>query len=351
MLGPRLWSLRSLLRSRSSRHSARRNWRSHGALSGGWRCVPSIAGDEGRDVDQRGRVRAALERLGLHTAEREECVLALVDASDPNPFAPLARAGLTFDAGASTQQIFRVIAPRLGKQRIDREARDQIMLPLREVGVLGVAYADIENRLVVPNYWKPKSPNNVYVVTDEFKALLAVADAAFEDQLAAWVDSSDQRIVRMATAEAAAAAAHEDVRLVPLTIEHYCSAALDDYDVVFTDDADARNQTDWSDNIETLGLPLGLSSRWPDIILREPTTGHFWIVDCVDSDGEIDTVRKAEIESAFEARGHVIDGFTTVYRTVSRFAQRQRSEDNIAVDTYVWVMEIGGAHWLKRAFG
>ncbi|MGH9153733.1 MAG: BsuBI/PstI family type II restriction endonuclease [Acidimicrobiales bacterium] len=247
-------------------------------------------------MDQRQRVRAALDRLGLLTAEREECVLALLDATEVSPFGPLADAGLRFNSGASTQQIFRVISPRLGKESIDREARDQIMLPLREVGVLGIAYADTENRVVERNYWKPKSPNNVYVVTDDFEAVLAVGDDAFEDQLGEWIASSDQRLARMATAEAAAAAAHEDARLVPLTIEHYCPAALADYEVVFTDDADARDNTAWSENIERFQLPLNLSSRWPDIILRNPATGRFWIVDCVDSDGEVDAVRKAEIE-------------------------------------------------------
>jgi BsuBI/PstI restriction endonuclease domain len=302
-------------------------------------------------VDQRQRVRAALEKLGLLTAEREECVLALLDTSQPNPFDALADAGLRFNAGAGTQQIFRFIAPRLGRESIDREARDQIMLPLREVGVLRIGYADTENRAVELNYWKPKSPNNVYVVTDDFQALLAVGDDAFEDQLNDWVRSSDQRLLRMATAEAAAAASHEDARLVPLTIEHYCPVALSSYEVVFTDDVDAREHTDWSENIERFDLPLDLSSRWPDIILHDPTTGHFWIIDCVDSDGEIDAVRKAEIESAFEGRGHVIDGYTTVYRTIGRFAQRQRSEDNIAVGTHVWIMEVGGAHWLKKPLG
>jgi hypothetical protein len=302
-------------------------------------------------VDQRQRVRTALDRLGLHTPEREECVVALLDDSAPNPFDSLAAAGLRFNAGAGTQQIFRVIAPLLGKESIDREARDQVMLPLREVGVLGIGYADTDNRLVEPNYWKPKSPNNVYVVTDDFQALLAVSDDAFDAELDEWIRPGEQRLIRMATAEAAAAAAHEDARLVPLTIEHYCPAALASYDVIFTDDAEARDNTDWSANIQAYDLPLDLSSRWPDIILRDESNGHFWIVDCVDSDGEIDAVRKAEITSAFEARGHVIDGFTTVYRTVGRFAQRQRSEDNIAVDTHVWVMEIGGAHWLKKALG
>lgn len=241
------------------------------------------------------------------------------------------------------------IAPRLHRDHIDREARDQIMLPLREVGVLGIAYTDTATRSVEPNYWKPKSPNNLYVVTDDFQALLAVAEDTFEDLLDEWIAAGEQRMLRMATAEAAAAASHQDARLVPLTIDHYCSAALPDYQVVFTDDAETRENTPWSENIERLDLPLDLSSRWPDIILRDPTNGHFWIVDCVDSDGEVDAVRRAEIESAFATRDHVIDGYTTVYRTVARFAQRQRTHDNIAIGTYVWIMEIGGAHWLKEA--
>ena len=300
-------------------------------------------------VHQRQRVRAVLERLGLQTAEREECVVALLDDSEPSPFTGLAAAGTRFSAGASTQQIFRVIAPRLGKESIDREARDQIMLPLREVGVLGIGYANTTGGLIEPNYWKPKSPNNVYVVTDEFRALLAVGEDSFETELDEWLASSDQRMLRLAAAEAAAAAAHQDQRLVPLTIEHYCPAALADYEVVFTDDADAREETAWTENIARFDLPLNLSTRWPDIILRHTATGHFWVIDCVDSDGEIDAVRRAEIESAFEERGHVVDGYTTVYRTVARFAQRQRAEDNIAVGTYVWIMELGGAHWRKEA--
>lgn len=300
-------------------------------------------------MDSRQRVRAALTRVGLLTAEREECVLALLDDEAPSPFTQLAEAGVPFSAGAGTQQIFGVIAPRLGKDRIDREARDQVMLPLREIGVLGIAYADTEAGAVEPNYWKPKSPHNVYVVTDGFRALLSITGADFAGALEEWVQSGDQRLVRMATAEAAAAAAHDGARLVPLTVEHYCPAALASYEVVFTDDEDARDATQWANNMRTHDLPLDLSTRWPDIILRNADTGRFWIIDCVDSDGEVDAVRKAEITFAFAERGHEIDGFTTVYRTVGRFAQRQRVEDNVAVGTYVWIMELGGAHWLKQA--
>lgn len=302
-------------------------------------------------MDQRERVRAVLNRLGLHTPEREECVIALLDDVTPSAFRALAETGLKFESGATTQQIFGMIAPRLGKQSIDREARDQIMLPLREIGVLGIAYADTQTRQIEPAYWKPKSPNNVYVVTDDFRALLAVGEEAFDNEFEEWLGSSAERMTRLAAAEGAAAAAHEDERLVPLTIDTYCATALAGYEVVFIDDADARDATEWSDNVERYDLPLDLSSRWPDVVLRNPSTGGFWIVDCVESDGEIDAVRKAEIDAAFKGRGHVIEGYTTAYRTVTRFAQRQRTMDNVALDTYVWVMEIGGAHWLKQPLG
>lgn len=296
----------------------------------------------------RDRVREALRRLGCHTAEREECILALLDDATPSPFRALADAGLKFGDGAGTQQIFTAIAPRLGKQSIDREARDQIMLPLREVGILGVAYADTTSARIEHAYWKPKSPNNVYVVTEEFKALLAVSDLAFDENLADWLASTPERLARLAAAEAAAAAAHADERLVQLTMTTYCATALADYEVVFTDDVEARDATEWAANIETYNLPLDLSTRWPDVVLRHAETGRFWIVDCVDTDGEVDTVRKSEIEAAFFARGHEIDGFTTAYRTIARFAQRQRATDNIALNTYFWILEIGGAHFLKK---
>jgi hypothetical protein len=46
-------------------------------------------------------------------------------------------------------------------------------------------------------------------------------------------------------------------------------------------------------------------------------------------------VRHQEILEAFESRGLTIDGFTTVYRTARRFAERQSQVDNIAPDTYI----------------
>jgi hypothetical protein len=55
------------------------------------------------------------------------------------------------------------------------------------------------------------------------------------------------------------------------------------------------------------------------------------------------------MEEAFRGRDLVIDGFTTVYRHIRRFAERQSQVDNIASGTRVWIAELGGAQFLKEA--
>jgi hypothetical protein len=69
----------------------------------------------------------------------------------------------------------------------------------------------------------------------------------------------------------------------------------------------------------------------------------------VKSDGEVDNVREAEFRAAFEANGLEIVGMTTAYETLSRFASRQKLMNNIADRTYVWILEIGGSHFLKKS--
>jgi len=297
----------------------------------------------------RRRIKQILEHLGLLTAEREETILALLDDDTPSDFRALAEKGFSFASGATTRQLLDYIAPRLGKNRMDRELRDYIMLPLREVGILVKGYADTKEGHVLPDFWEPKSPNNVYLLNPEFRALLETSAIGFDDALASWERATDERQHRIATAEAAAFALGRDDRLVSVALAAYCPRFLPDYMVVFVDDTDGqRIAPEWQEHVERLGLPLDLASRWPDIVLNVPETNRCWIVDCVETDGEIDPVRHQEILQAFSSRGLTIDGFTTVYRTLRRFAERQSQVDNIAADTCVWIAEIGGGQFRKE---
>ena len=298
----------------------------------------------------RERIKRALQHLGLLTAGREETILALLDDETPSDFRALAEKGLTFASGARTRQILNYIAHRLGKDRkMDRELRDAIMLPLREVGVLLKGYADTKAGQVTLHFWKPKSPNNVYVLNPQFRALLEASDVGFADALTLWERATPERRHRVASAEAAAFAHSKDHRLVSVALAAYCHRFLPGYRVVFVDDTDGqRIAPEWRESVERLGLPLDLASRWPDIILNAPETNRCWVVDCVETDGEVDPVRHKEILEAFESRGLTIDGFTTVYRTARRFAERQSQVDNIAPDTYIWIAELGGGQFRKE---
>jgi hypothetical protein len=300
-------------------------------------------------MNTRARVNFILNRLGLATPERVETVLALLDHETPSPFRTLAKRGLPFGAGAGTRQILDYIAPKLGKTRMDRELRDYIMLPLREVGILSKGWVDPKSGEIVPDYWKSKSPNNVYRLTDDFADLISLPDNEFEPAMEAWESETEERTTRMMSAEAAALAERDDQRLVNITVDLYCPNFLPDYEIVFIDDRDGeRIGPEYVEAVERLNLPLDLASRWPDIILNVPGTNHCWIVDCVETDGEVDAVRRAEMEESFEDRGLSVDGFTTIYRTTRRFAERQSQMDNIAVGSYVWIAEIGGTQYLKK---
>jgi hypothetical protein len=262
----------------------------------------------------------------------------------------MADVGMSLADGGTTRQLLDYIAPRLGKNRMDRELRDYIMLPIREVGILITGYADSEELAVIPNKWKPKSPNNVYLLAADFVELIeTVPDDEFDQRLPEWEASTEDRITHIAAAEAAAFAGDAEERLVSIAQALYCPQFLTDYEVVFVDDTDgARISDEWQERVAELDLPLNLASRWPDIILNMPGTRNCWVIDCVETDGEIDPVRRREMERDFTDRGLTIDGFTTVYRTARRFAERQRQVDNIALRTYVWIAELGGAHFLKE---
>jgi hypothetical protein len=302
-------------------------------------------------VPLRERAERILERLGLFTPERLETILVLLDDETPSAFRPLAGEGLTLASGATTRQILDYIGPRLGKKnRMDRELRDYIMLPLREVGILIRGYADTTARKIVRHHWEPKSPNNVYLVNPEFRTLLERDETEFPAALRAWETDTEERKLRLASAEAQAFATTRDERLVSIALAHYCPRFLPTYTVVFVDDTDGRRiAAEWEPEVERLRLPLDLHSRWPDIILNVPGTSRCWIVDCVETDGEVDAVRRHEMIEAFQDRGLAIDGFTTVYRNSRRFAERQSQMDNVASDTYIWIAELGGSQFLKMA--
>ncbi|WP_431728914.1 BsuBI/PstI family type II restriction endonuclease [Verrucosispora sp. TAA-831] len=299
--------------------------------------------------EKRQRIARVLTALGQYSPEREAAILALDDENLPNPIKAMAKLGFKFSDGAPNRKLLEEVARRIGRSTPDRENRDYVQLPLREAGILIIGTADPGQRQFIRYYWKPKSPYDSYMLDDEFRSLLhSDTGEEFEAALSEWIRGTDSRRARMKTAEAAAWAANEGGRLVPTTVSLYCANFLADYEVVYVDDRDGdRIGEAFRDDVHRLGIPLNLGSRWPDIILRNPVSRRFWVVDCVENDGELDYLRRDEIATSFAAEGLEIAGFTTAYRSIRKFAERQRRHDNIANGTFVWIMEIGGSHWHK----
>ncbi|MBG6069180.1 BsuBI/PstI family type II restriction endonuclease [Micromonospora ureilytica] len=299
--------------------------------------------------EKQRRVQYLLDALGQHSPRREAAILALADDEAPSPISVMARLGFKFSDGAPNKKLLDEVARRTGLPTIDRESRDSVQLPLRELGIIIKATAEPKEARFIPYYWKPKSNHCVYRLDEEFKSLLECSASEFKPRAEIWLSDTESRKARMRTAESAAWAAHEGGRLVPATIALYCATFLPGYTPVYVDDKDGdRIDAIYQDAITRLGIPLNLAGRWPDILLHNPESNVFWVVDCVESDGEVDYVRRDEMETSFEEAGLTIAGFTTAYRTLAKFAQRQRKHDNIADNTFVWVMEVGGSHWQKQ---
>jgi hypothetical protein len=277
-------------------------------------------------------------------------LVVLADSQTPNPQKALAKAGLKCSDGLRNTLLLAEVSHRLGLNSQDRENRDKVQLPLREVGLIGKALFDSQTGTVLPDVWKGNSNYCLYRLRPETVLLLSAAsNQEFEIKLKEWLSDTPNRITRIADAEASAAAMMAEKRLVPLTIELYCARFLPEYEVVFVDDnaGGDRIPDEYKEVVQELNLPLHRESRWPDIVLYKKSTGTFWIVDCVESDGEVDYVRRDEIIDSFMVNELQVDGFTTAYRTIEKFKSRQKSKNNIADNTFVWIMDIGGSQFQK----
>jgi hypothetical protein len=300
------------------------------------------------------RIVEALERLDSYSDLRATCLLGLTDDMTPHPLAALADAGLKLSAGATTRQLFKFAAPRLGKTHIDRELRDEVWPRLRELGIVQRSYvltaneAKAERKLIEYGvHRRAKSPNNGYSLTGEArKLLIETPNAEWAGALSRFLARDEDRRLRVLQREAATAAAvvsGDHPRLMRAAVAALRATRLPDYELVFIDDADEeRVKEEWRKELEPRGLMPDLDSLWPDAILARDDDRSLWFVDAVTTDGEIDETRRAELEIWAAARGYTVAGYTTAYETWRRTAARQGRTKNLAAGTSVWIAEDGG---------
>lgn len=301
------------------------------------------------------RVRDLLERLDIFTPQVAAVLMVLSDDNSENDIFPTLReAGKPLSYSARTEQIFRHAAPMLGLaegRKVDREQRDYAIVPLREVGLVEKAYvlpakeAAEKGELIVRGRHKTKSPSNAYVLTEEGRRLLLeVPDADWDAERDAWLAQDEQRRLRLLqqkSADLAVSSEHRD--LIRASIEALQSNVCRGYEAVYIDDADGdRIPAEVEERLETLNLLPDLDSRFPDGILTLVGERKVWFIDAVTSDGEIDEVRRRELDAWAERRGWRVAGMTTTYPSWKIASGRQGKHKNLAAGTTIWIAQDGG---------
>lgn len=201
--------------------------------------------------------------------------------------------------------------------------------------------------LVVYGFHRTKSGNNAYVLSDSAMELLEVDESEWDERLADFVGSDPNRRLRRlqqrasAKVQAATGAAGKHAALIEAAVDALLQSRCKDFDLVFVDDADGnRIGEKWQVKLEAFDLMPDLSSRWPDAILVKGQ--EVWFVDAVTTDGEIDEVRKQDLERWVAQKGFTVAGHTTAYENWKRAGARQSTMKNLAVGSTFWIAEDGG---------
>ncbi len=287
-------------------------------------------------------ITAVLEKLNQFSEDKRDAVWCLLNNEFPSLFAKSDQ--FKISDGASIAHIggYVGILKRHAK-RLDREGRDYWVKPL--IDIAAIEPITLKDGAFVEGHIKAKSPNSAYRLSKEFYELLKASNTeGFNDKLNEYISSKDERLRVFSELESASKKAQGDSahkKLIELSISVYAKTYLPGYIPVFTDFADGDRVTDEERAcLDKYGIVFGtINDVWPDAILINPETKKLWFIEAVTSDGEADKHKVEGLKAICNNSNLNYGGVTTTYETYKRFAARQHSENNIARDTYVWILE------------
>lgn len=136
-------------------------------------------------------------------------------------------------------------------------------------------------------------------------------------------------------------------QLILDSINVYATQFLPGYVPVFTDCEDGDRVTDEERAaLDSAGIVFGqLTDVWPDAILYNESENSLWFIEAVTSDGEVDNHKYEGLLRICENSGKIFAGCTTTYETWKKLASRQQSENNLSVNSYVWIRETPDKHF------
>jgi len=294
-----------------------------------------------------------LRTLDLERDDIIDSVFALLDTRS-SWFGKKAGQHLRFCEGATTGHIAcHVGVLQRGGGKLDREGRDYWIKPLRDLGAIEAVYLD--KTTIRPGHPIAKSPHSGYRLEAGFVAILKARGKEWEKLLRDWIDEDTKRRRLEFQGEQARLtreivdSAHAD--LISACCEVYAPKFLPGFEVVYVDDSDGdRVSSEAKVRLEKAGLRIELSDAMPDVLLWNPTTDSIWVIEAVTSDGEADEHKVARMREFADRNRKKKVGFTTVYATWKRAAERQGRLKNLAVGTRVWIREDGSKQFLAESF-
>ena len=287
-------------------------------------------------------IKEVLSKLNQFSADKQDAIWCLLNNEFPSPFAKAEE--YTIADGASIAQIgcyVGILMRHAGK--LDREGRDYWVRPL--IDIAAIERVTYDKGTFVSGHLKAKSPNSAYRLTPPFVELLKkVGSDSFQNDLKNYIAAVDERLAVFAELEASAKntlgdSAHKT--LIEDSINIYAKTFLPGYVAVFTDYSDGdRVSTEERARLDECGIVFGtIKDLWPDAILYNSEQNSLWFIEAVTSDGEADLHKIEGLKAICDNSNKKYGGTTTTYETWKRLAARQKSENNLAPNSYIWIRE------------
>ncbi len=301
------------------------------------------------------RVGQVLESLGLGgSADCASVVFALLDDETPSWFSNAPK-GARFSDGATIAQIGAHVGilQRGGVRKLDREGRDYWIKPLRELGIVEAIL--LKDGEFLDGHIVAKSPNSAYRLSADFLRILRLDDSVWPIALTEWAqqDAQRERARLRSEAEMLVRSIHASphVVLIRASVELYAATFLPDYEVIYVDDSDGdRMPENFREKLSVAGLSIRIDDAYPDVLLWSKATDSLWAIEAVTSDGEVDSSKVERMTRFAHRHGKRAINFTTTYLNWRTLAARQSANFNVAVNTYVWIVEDPGRALLVTSF-
>jgi len=297
------------------------------------------------------RIAKVLRMIDRESVDIIDVVFSLLDNERASWFTK-AKSGLMFCHGASTAHIgCHVGILQRGKTKLDREGRDFWIKPMRDIGAIETVTMMRATRDFVPGHVVAKSSNSSYRLAADFVQLLRHQGPDLGRAVRAWIseDAVRKRLEIQAKAARlardAADTKHSD--LIAAACEIYVENFLQGFEILYVDDGDGdRISGDSRERLEKAGIKLLLEDAMPDVLLWNRKKDHFWVIEAVTSDGEVDLHKVNQVHRLVRRdKENAPVGFTTAYMTWKNAAARQGGLKNLAPGTWFWILEDASKHF------